>query len=176
MTGTEIHDGDRIASSLEKPGDFGVIFERHFDAIHRYVARRLGSGLADDVAATVFVEAFASRSGFLIDVCDARPWLYGIATNMIRRHRRRERAAWRAYAKHGVDPFGIDANPRLDEVAVARALARIAKVDRDALLLLVWADLTYEDIATALGIPVGTVRSRIHRARARLRVELENLR
>jgi RNA polymerase sigma-70 factor (ECF subfamily) len=176
MTGTEIHDGDRIASSLERPGDFGVIFERHFAAIHRYVARRLGSGLADDVAATVFAEAFAGRSGFLTDVCDARPWLYGIATNMIRRHRRRERAAWRAYATHGVDPFGIDANPRLDEVAVARALARIAKVERDALLLMVWADLTYDDIATALGIPVGTVRSRIHRARGRLRVELENLR
>ena len=90
--------------------------------------------------------------------------------------RRRERAAWRAYAKHGVDPFGIDAQPRLDEVAVARALGHIAKADRDALLLMVWADLTYDDIATALGVPVGTVRSRIHRARARLRVELESLR
>jgi RNA polymerase sigma factor (sigma-70 family) len=176
MTGIEIHDGDRIASSLERPDDFGAIFERHFDAIHRYVARRLGPGLADDVAASVFAEAFAGRAGFLTDRDDARPWLYGIATNLIHRHRRRERAGWRAYAKHGVDPFGIDAKPRLDEVAVARALGRIAKADRDALLLMVWADLTYEDVATALGIPVGTVRSRIHRARARLRVELENLR
>src|SRR5258708_21347088 len=142
MTGTEIHDGDRIASSLEKPGDFGVIFERHFDAIHRYVARRLGSGLADDVAATVFVEAFASRSGFLIDVFDARPWLYGIATNMIRRHRRRERAAWRGYAQHGGDPFGIDADPRADEGAVGRALARNAKDDSHAWILLVLAGPT----------------------------------
>ena len=176
MTGIEIHDGHRIASSLDRPDDFGVIFERHFDAIHRYIARRLGSGLADDLAATVFVEAFAGRATFLADVGDARPWLYGIATNLIRRHRRRERAAWRAYAKHGVDPFGIDAQPRLDEVAVARALGRIAKADRDALLLMVWADLAYDDVATALGVPVGTVRSRIHRARARLRIELENLR
>jgi RNA polymerase sigma factor (sigma-70 family) len=176
MTGIEVHDGQRIASSLERPDDFGAVFERHFDAIHRYVTRRLGSGLADDIAASVFVEAFAGRAAFLADVDDARPWLYGIATNLIRRHRRRERAAWRAYAKHGVDPFGIDAAPRLDEVAVARALAKIAKADRDALLLLVWADLAYDDVATALGVPVGTVRSRIHRARARLRVELENMR
>ena len=176
MTGIEVHDGHRIASSVDRPDEFAVIFERHFDAIHRYIARRLGPGLADDLAATVFAEAFAGRAGFLADVDDARPWLYGIATNLIRRHRRRERAGWRAYAKHGIDPFGIDAQPRLDEVAVARALSRIAKADRDALLLMVWADLTYDDIATALDIPVGTVRSRIHRARARLRVELENLR
>ena len=176
MAGIEIHDGERIASSLERPDDFGAIFERHFDAIHRYVSRRLGSGLADDLAATVFAEAFAGRAAFLVDHDDARPWLFGIATNLMRRHRRRERAAWRAYAKHGLDPFGIDAHPRLDEVAVARALSRIAKADRDALLLMVWADLAYDDVATALGVPVGTVRSRIHRARARLRVELENLR
>ncbi len=175
MAGIEIHDGQLIACSVQQPDEFAAIFERHFDAIHRYIARRLGSGLADDLAAAVFAEAFAGRAGFLADVNDARPWLYGIATNLIRRHRRHERAGWRAYAKHGVDPFGIDAHPRLDEVAVARALSRITKADRDALLLLVWADLTYDDIATALDIPVGTVRSRIHRARARLRVELENL-
>ena len=165
MTGLDIHDGDRIARSLDQPGDFGAVFERHFDAIHRYVARRLGTGPADDIAAAVFAEAFAGRATYLAEVGDARPWLYGIATNLIRRHRRRERAAWRAYARHGVDPLGIDAKPRLDEVAVARALGRIAKADRDALLLMVWAELTYDEIATALGIPVGTVRSRIHRAR-----------
>ena len=121
--------------------------------------------------------AWQLRRRFRDDRADSvAPWLYGIATNLIRRHHRRERTAWRAYAKHGVDPFGIDEQPRLDEVAVARALGRIPKADRDALLLMVWADLTYDDIATALDIPVGTVRSRIHRARARLRVELENLR
>ena len=175
MTGIEVHDGDRIASSLSAPDEFGAIFDRHFDAIHRYVARRLGAAVADDIAATVFVEAFAARATFLVDVHDARPWLYGIATNLIRRHRRHERAAWRASARHGVDPLGIDDHPRLDEVAVARALGRISKDDRDALLLMAWADLAYEDIATALAIPVGTVRSRIHRARTRLRAELENL-
>jgi RNA polymerase sigma factor (sigma-70 family) len=176
MAGIEVHDGERIASSISEPDAFGAIFERHFDAIHRYVARRLGSGLADDIAATVFAEAFAGRARFLSDLQDARPWLYGIATNLIRRYHRRERAAWRAYARHGVDPLGIDAEPRLDEVAVARALSRIAKADRDALLLMVWADLTYGEIAEALGIPVGTVRSRIHRARGHLQSQLENLR
>ena len=176
MTGIETHDGERIARSLSTPDDFGAIFERHFDVIHRYVARRLGTALADDVAATVFAEAFAARATFLVDVEDARPWLFGIATNLVRRHRRRERTAWRAYARHGADPLGIDAHPRLDEVAVARALGRVTKGDRDALLLMAWADLTYEDIASALGIPVGTVRSRINRARTQLRAELENLR
>jgi RNA polymerase sigma factor (sigma-70 family) len=176
MTGLEVHDGERIASSLSEPDAFGAIFERHFDAIHRYVARRLGSGLADDIAGTVFAEAFVGRARFLSDKEDARPWLYGIATNLIRHHHRSERAVWKAYARHGVDPLATDAEPRLDEVAVARALGRIAKADRDAVLLMAWADLTYDEIADALGIPVGTVRSRIHRARRQLRSELENLR
>src|ERR1700712_3708408 len=120
MAGIGTHDGERIASSLVTPADFGAIFERHFDAIHRYGARRLGSGVADDLAATVFAEAFASRATFLPDVDNARPWLYGITTNLVRRHRRREQAAWRAYARHGVDPFGIDDRPELDEIAVGR--------------------------------------------------------
>jgi RNA polymerase sigma factor (sigma-70 family) len=176
MAEVEIHDGERIARSVDHPRDFGVIFELHFDAIHRYIARRLGVSLADDLAGAVFAEAFAGRERFLADRADARPWLYGIATNLIRRHHRRERAAWRAYAKHGVDPVGIDASPRLDEVAVARALVKLPRVDRDALLLLAWADLSYEEIAIVLGVPIGTVRSRISRARAKLRTELEGLR
>ena len=176
MAGVEIHDGECIASSVVHPSEFGAIFELHFDTIHRYVARRLGTALADDIAAAVFTEAFAGRERFLADRADARPWLYGIATNLIRRHHRHERAGWRAYAKHGVDPAGIDATPRIDEVAVARALTKLPRVDRDALLLFVWADLGYDDIATTLAVPVGTVRSRISRARAKLRRELEELR
>jgi len=155
--------------------DLGAAFEQHFDAIHRYVARRIGTDAADDLAALVFAEAVASASRFDAARGDVRPWLFGIASNVLRRQRRREQAMWRAYARHGVDPVGIDAAPRDDERAVARALATLRSGDRDALLLLAWADLTYEEIAAALDVPIGTVRSRIHRARARLRQALAPL-
>jgi RNA polymerase sigma-70 factor (ECF subfamily) len=157
------------------PHEFTAIFEQHFDAIHRYIARRLGTDAADDLAAQVFAEAFANRDHYRSELGEVRPWLFGIATNLIRRHHRREQAAWRAYAKHGADPLGIDAQPRLDEIAVAKALGTLHARDRDALLLFVWADLTYDEIAAVLEIPVGTVRSRINRARTRLRSELETL-
>ncbi|HEY3833445.1 MAG TPA: RNA polymerase sigma factor [Acidimicrobiia bacterium] len=159
-----------------EPDEFTAVFEQHFDAIHRYVARRLGTEAADDLAAQVFAEAFANRGKYRSERGEIRPWLFGIATNLIRRHHRREQAAWRAYAKHGADPLGIDAQPRLDEVAVAKALGTLHARDRDALLLFVWADLTYEEIGAVLDIPVGTVRSRINRARTRLRSELETMR
>src|ERR1700710_474694 len=91
------HDGDVIAASLTDPDRFTEIFERHFDAIYAFTARRLGRETADDVGATVFVEAFAGRVGFELDRTDARPWLYGIATNLIHRHRRTETRRLRAY-------------------------------------------------------------------------------
>jgi RNA polymerase sigma-70 factor (ECF subfamily) len=168
-------DAAVIRASLDEPGHFGTLFDRHATVLFRYLVRRVGVDEAEPLLGDVFRIAFEKRASYDAERPNARPWLYGIATNLIRRHRRRERAGWRAYAKHGSDPFGIDAQPRLDEIAVARALGRISKADRDALLLMVWADLTYDDIATALDIPVGTVRSRIHRARSRLRVELESL-
>jgi RNA polymerase sigma-70 factor (ECF subfamily) len=130
------------------------------------------------VGATVFVEAFSTRSRFDLDRADARPWLYGIATNLIHRHRRTEARRLRAYSRS--DPVGPDAPPdidqRLDAAAMgprlASALSELAAGDRDALLLFAWADLSYDDIALATHVPVGTVRSRIHRARHRLRAEL----
>ncbi len=162
--------------ALELDQDFGAVFEQHFEAIHRYVSRRLGRDLADDVTAQVFAEAFAGRTTYDAEKGSVRPWLFGIATNLVRRHHRRERTAWRAYARHGVDPLGVDAAPRLDEVAVAKALAALHARDRDALLLMAWADLSYEEIAVVLAVPIGTVRSRINRARTILRRELEGIR
>jgi RNA polymerase sigma-70 factor (ECF subfamily) len=173
------HDGRVIEASIAEPDRFTEIFERHFDAIHVYVARRLGPGPADDVGATVFVEAFSVRERFDVDRADARPWLYGIATNLIRRHRRAESRRLRAYARAEAPPDGepIDIAPRLDAEAMgprlAASLSALADRDRDALLLFAWAGLSYDDIATATDVPVGTVRSRIHRARQRLRADLE---
>lgn len=157
------------------PLDLGVAFEQHFDAIHRFIARRLGSSAADDLAAHVFSEAVAGAGRYDASRGEVRPWLFGIATNVVRRHRRREQAMWRAYGRHGVDPLGVDDAPRSDERAVARALAGLRSGDRDALLLFAWADLSYDEIAGALQIPVGTVRSRINRARTTLRRTLAPL-
>jgi RNA polymerase sigma-70 factor (ECF subfamily) len=173
------HDGRVIAASVTEPDRFTEIFERHFDAIHSYAARRLGPNPADDVGATVFVEAFSGRERFDVDRADARPWLYGIATNLVRRYRRAEARRLRAYARSEPPPDGepIDIAPRLDAEAMgprlAGALAELAERDRDALLLFAWAGLSYDDIASATDVPVGTVRSRIHRARQQVRAALD---
>ena len=172
------HDGETIEASIPAPAVFGVVFDRHFESIHRYVARRFGAHIADDVAAEVFAQAFASRDRFEIHRPDARPWLFGITANLLRRRARQDAAQWKAFAKYGHDPFDVDvaAAPRLDEAAVAKALAAISSREREALLLMVWAELTYDEIALALDIPIGTVRSRINRARTKLRITLEDLR
>src|SRR5262245_11487226 len=107
MEGTGGHDGAAIAASVDDPDRFTGIFDRHFDAIYGYTARRLGRDVADDVGAAVFVEAFAGRTRFDSSRADARPWLYGIATNLIHRHRRTEARRLRAYAR--VDARAADA-------------------------------------------------------------------
>ena len=170
-------DADLVASSLHTPLAFGAVFDRHYDFVHRYLARRVGLDVADDLASETFTTAFRVRARYDLAHADARPWLLGIATNLVRHHRRAEVRRFRAYERVEVaQSAGIEEDAlvaRADAAAagpqVARALSRIPDADRDALLLLAWADLTYEEIARALGIPIGTVRSRIHRARRRLR-------
>ena len=111
---------------------------------------------------------------------DARPWLYGIATNLVRHHRRAESRRLAALARvHGVavsEAAHEGAPERLDAAReahdAAQALRTLPAGDREALLLMAWADLTYNEIAIALSLPIGTVRSRINRARRRLRTEL----
>jgi RNA polymerase sigma-70 factor (ECF subfamily) len=166
-----------IAVSLTDPAQFGLIFDRHYDAIHRYLARRVGWDLAEELTASVFLAAFGSRVRFRPSGQDARPWLLGIATNILRRHVRTEVRRLRAYGRvprTDVVPFDGDAlAKRLDAQRAApligAALARLPEAERSALLLVAWADLTYEEVAIALDIPVGTVRSRLHRARNRFR-------
>ena len=170
-------DAALIEASLTDPARFEAIFDRHYDAIHRYLARRGGWQLAEDLTMTAFLKAFESRHRFLPSVDDARPWLYGIATNVFRRYARTERRRLRAYAESpapATDDLDESAlADRMDAGAVATALygalADLPPRERDVLLLIAWADLSYEEVATALRIPVGTVRSRLHRARGRLR-------
>lgn len=171
-------DASLIEESVRYPERFAVLFERHFVPVHRYLARRAGREVADDLASLCFTVAFERRSSFDPGVSDARPWLYGIATNLLREHRRAEQRSLATAAQLANQP--ARSAPRADGMAVdsgddelARALAALDPRQRDVLLLYAWAELNYEEIAVALGVPVGTVRSRLARARARVRAQLE---
>jgi RNA polymerase sigma-70 factor (ECF subfamily) len=172
-----ITDIAALAASLEDPEQFDLLFVRHFQAIHRYLHRRVGADLADDLAAQTFEIAFRRRATFDPALAEVGAWLYGISANLLRTHRRTERRQLLAFAKTGVDPIAPDAfgpaDARADAAIAMRALARalheVRDDDRDALLLFAWASLSYEQIAIALDVPIGTVRSRIARARRQLR-------
>ena len=155
-------DADAIRRSLDEPSAFGAVFDRHFAAVHAFAQRRVGPALAEEVAAEAFTRAFASRRRYDFAHADALPWLFGFASNLLRRHWRTERRRLNAYARAAVhDVPGVD--PESAEEAIA-AVARLPRRQREVVLLHVWADLSYEQIARALDIPVGTVRSRLNRA------------
>jgi RNA polymerase sigma factor (sigma-70 family) len=170
-------DATVIRLSRHEPEQFTVLFRRHAPHIQRYVIRRLGPDAADDIVAETFLLAFDQRNRYDPARADARPWLYGIATNLIGHHRRAEVRLYRALARTGADPVTESFTDRVDERVsaghagrrLAAALARLPAELRDTLLLAAWGDLSYEEIAVALGVPVGTVRSRLSRARSRLR-------
>jgi RNA polymerase sigma-70 factor (ECF subfamily) len=175
-------DGGAIAASLHEPARFAVVFDRHYEEIASYLTRRVGGPLAEELASETFVRAFAARAGYDTAYPDARPWLYGIANNLLRKHVRSEERRRRAYARAlERDAFSDDALDaaanRIDASAGARvmaeALTRLSPADRDTLLLFALTDLEYEGIAHATGVPVGTVRSRLHRVRCHLQAALE---
>jgi RNA polymerase sigma-70 factor (ECF subfamily) len=163
-----VTDAQAIGVSLREPEAFAMLFDRHFDAVHGYAQRRVGPDLADEVAAETFTRAFDQRRRYDTSREDARPWLLGIAANLLRRHWRSERRRLDAYVRSADATAGAELSGPLAAELVA-ALKALPRRQREPLLLLAWADLTYEEIGVALGIPVGTVRSRISRARVRLR-------
>ena len=148
---------------------FEELFEREFDSVYGYLARRVGPELGRDLAAETFTRAFAAWKRYDPARGGVRPWLHGIANNLLRRHYRDEERRLRALAR--LDVRREDTPP--EEPRLAGALATLPPEERDALLLFAWADLGYAEIATALEVPVGTVRSRLHRARAHVRAALE---
>ncbi|WP_433243309.1 RNA polymerase sigma factor [Streptosporangium sp. CA-135522] len=176
-------DATVIAWSRDEPERFATLFTRHAPALKRYVIRRLGQDPAEDVVAETFAAAFQNRDSYDPARGDARSWLYGITTNLIGRHRRREIALYRALSRTGADSVTEPFTDQVDERVVANgarrrlaaALAGLPRGNRDALLLVTWADLTYEQTTEALGVPVGTVRSRVSRARSRLRRALGDI-
>jgi RNA polymerase sigma factor (sigma-70 family) len=147
--------------------DFEELFEDHFDAIYGYLARRVGPDLARDLAAETFTRGYAARKRFDPRRGEPRAWLFGIANNLVRRHYRDEERRLQAFAR--VEMPHEEATPH--EPLVAEALSVLSREERDVLLLFAWVDLSYEQIAEALALPVGTVRSRLNRARARMRDE-----
>jgi RNA polymerase sigma factor (sigma-70 family) len=180
--GTDADEDDAavIQLSRHQPEHFTVLFRRHASYIERYVVRRIGPDAADDIVAETFLLAFRQRDSYDQTRADARPWLYGIATNLIGRHRRAEIRLYRALARTGADPVMESFTDRIDDQVsastasrrLAAALARLSKELRDTLLLVAWGGLSYDETATALGVPIGTVRSRVSRARSTLRRSL----
>ncbi|MEO3825944.1 RNA polymerase sigma factor [Actinomadura sp. B10D3] len=173
-------DAEAIVRSRRDPAAFTEIFHRHFAAIHGYAARRLGVDAADDIAAETFLAAFRKRGRFDPARGSVRPWLYGIATRLIGLHRRAEGRRFRALARTPADHFEDGHEDRVTArvtaggagADLADALAGLPRGDRDVLLLVALADLSYEEVGQALGLKTGTVASRLHRARRRLRESL----
>jgi len=179
-TGPPEADAAVIEQSWAEPERFAAIFERYFGQIYQYLAGRVGPKIADDLAAEVFAIAFAQRQRYDLGRDCARPWLYGIATNLLSAYRRQEQRRYRALVR--TNPCEVspsDEDLVADRVsawaagpALAAALAALDPGDRDVLLLAALAGLGNQEVAQTLGIPYGTVCSRLSRARRRVREAL----
>lgn len=177
-------DGRQATSAIVAAEDFEAAFREHFAPVHRFIARRVGKALADDLAAEVFATAYRRRAAYLPERGSLRSWLYGIAANVVRRHWRDEQQLLELDARVARDGLGLLPAAQFADAAderliaatlaptIARALAALSRQQREVLLLYVWADLSHEEIAAALGIALGTARSRLSRARAALRAQL----
>jgi RNA polymerase sigma-70 factor (ECF subfamily) len=171
-------DAEVIASSISTPAAFGELFDRHATTLFRYFVRRVGPDDADSLLGELFRIAFEKRAGFDTERAEARPWLYGIASNLLARHRQGEARRLDATARLvnasvAAPDLGSEVDARLDAsrlwADVAAAIAALPQGERDALLLFAWEGMPYDEISAALEVPVGTVRSRLNRARGRLR-------
>ncbi|HET7847001.1 MAG TPA: RNA polymerase sigma factor [Acidimicrobiia bacterium] len=175
-------DAEIIAASLDEPSRFGEIFTRHHDAVFRFASRRVGPGDAADVTADIFLTAMRTRHRYHLERPICLPWLYGIGVNVIGDHLRRVKRRSRSYLSQ--DPGADDdfTTPVLDRIdaesassTINRALGRLGSRDRETLLLFALDRLTYSEIAQALGVPIGTVGSRILRARRKIIEQIPDL-
>jgi len=176
------NDGRPATGAIVAAADFEEAFREHFAPVYRFVARRVGAALAEDLAAEVFATAYRRRAAYQPDRGSVRSWLYGIATNVVRGHWRDEQQLLELDARiapespPGSVQFADAADERLIVASlaprIAGALAALNREQRDVLLLHAWADLSHEEISAALGITNGTARSRLSRARAALRAQL----
>lgn len=182
VVSSEVSDSQLIVASSTDPECFGVIFERHFSAVFGFVAASIAVDKADDVASEVFVQAFRQRDRYKPEYASAKPWLFGIAANLVadyyRTQARQNRAYRRVFARDVGDAgFEDEALSRVDVEAVSpllhKAMGLLRSHERAVVILFVLENMSYTEVAAALEIPVGTVRSRLNRARRRLRNLIE---
>ena len=162
--------------------DFPALFDEHYDAIARYLLRRLiDRSMAEDLAQLTFIEAYDRRATFDPARGTPRSWLFGIATHLLARHIRSQHRQLRAYGRaasrelsprDGTDDVCSRVDADVSSGALASALATLSQGDLAVLTLHCWAELPHDEIGCALGIPTGTVKSRLNRARRRLREQL----
>ncbi|MBA3375587.1 MAG: sigma-70 family RNA polymerase sigma factor [Actinobacteria bacterium] len=162
-------------------GAFAALYERHASTIYNYLFRRVADwSEAEDLTAVVFLEAYRRRSDAVIVDGKLLPWLYGIATNVLRNRRRAQWRHRRLLAQLASEPggeTGSDVHARVEAAEQMRSvlnhITSLPRAQQDVIALCTWSGLSYEEAAVALGVPVGTVRSRLSRARASL-AELES--
>lgn len=170
-------DAEVISRSIADGEQFAAIFDRHFARVYRFFEWRVARDAADELAGEVFRVAFERRSSYDVERGDCLPWLYGIALNLLRRHQRTQARHARAVARIPAPPmsdgFVDDAVARVDASVMSAELTStlegLTEGERDVLLLVAWEDLSYEEVADVLRVPLGTVRSRLHRGRRKLR-------
>ena len=175
MTPLDDDEVDLLAS-LSESSRFTAVFERHVSGIHRYLSYRVGRDLADDLTAEVFLRAFKGRRTFEASKGSVSAWLFGIATNIVRHHRRDEQRRFRLDQRVLGEP-GPSSGGDFADFVVSRsdldsAIAKLDQKSRDVVLLVAGAGLSYEEAAAALAVPLGTVRSRLSRARNQVRSQL----
>ncbi|MEV4258279.1 RNA polymerase sigma factor [Spirillospora sp. NPDC049652] len=170
-------ESDTAPRSRDDPLWFTELYDRHAPDVHRYIAGRLGREHADDLTADVFLVAFRKRADFDPARGDVRPWLFGIATKAVSRHRRGESRRLKALGRMNAEPptdgpeDGVAARVAAQQAGpeLARAIKGLSQADRDVLFLTALAGLSYQEVAEALGVPGGTVGSRLNRAKREIR-------
>jgi len=178
-----VTDAELVRASWDAPDRFGALYDRHVNALFGYACLRVGATAAEDVVADTFLAAFAQRRRYDLGRGSARAWLFGILSKKISDRGRGERVHYRALARIGEGRPSDELDQRIaDQVSaqamrghLADALGRLGKADRHVLLLVAWGELSYDEVAQALGIPVGTVASRLNRARRKVRQTLAEL-
>lgn len=168
----------------EPDAAFGALFDRHASAVYNYCFRRSGDwAAAEDLMAATFLEAWRRRDDVQLAGDSLRPWLLGVATNLMRNHgrskRRRDAALKRVTTDASQDGLADDVVARVDDerrmTELLRLISSMSLREREVIALVLWSGLSYEEASLALRVPVGTVKSRLSRARRRL-VELTNAR